>query len=215
MFWNLKKNIILPSHLTILNNFLGCNKYLKSIRFQENSELQIFSSFIFEDILIESFTIPSKVFKFENGWCRNTEKLNNVKIDPNNKNFQKYNDQIFHNCKYLKNIYFEDNSELSAINLNAFSGTQIENLTIPENACNIKECLSLNGSNIKLNIDSKNKHIINYKDEFILGKRDTNKEIFDIICFTQRKFEKVTIPSFMKRINSWAYIQIFVLLIFQ
>ena len=56
-----------------------------------------------------------------------------------------------------------------------------------------------------MNANNKVKNIMNYEDTFIIGKSDLTKENFDVLLFVRRDVEKVTIPSFIKRIAPYAF----------
>lgn len=90
----------------------------------------------------------------------------------------------------------------------ALTNESIESLSIPSSVVKFEDGWCFKANNlIKVEIDPNNKHFKNYKDELILGKTDENNDVFNAIIFARRDIEKVTIPTFIKKINLHAFSQ--------
>lgn len=89
----------------IFQNSFSKSNLIKTVTFDENSELRLIGENSFSHLLIESITIPSKVKKIE----KNT----------------------FNFTTNMKTIEFEKNSELEAIENSCFSSSSIENVLLP------------------------------------------------------------------------------------
>lgn len=63
------------------------NKIIKSIQFQEDSQLQIIEKNAFFRSSIESLSIPATVEELQSGWCSHTWNLTTIILTKNNKNF--------------------------------------------------------------------------------------------------------------------------------
>ena len=55
------------------------------------------------------------------------------------------------------------------------------------------------------NNNSNEQNIINYKDQFILGKSDSKNDIYDVLLFANQNLIDVTVPPFIKQIASGAF----------
>lgn len=106
---------------------------IRSIRFSEDSELEIIEQTAFSESRIESLTIPSSVTKLKDGWCHDTKRLTKVTISPNNKYFKNHelNDNL------VVGRISEDSTEFNKI---IFASRSIESITIPSNIQNIGSC---------------------------------------------------------------------------
>ncbi|KAK8834053.1 hypothetical protein M9Y10_031526 [Tritrichomonas musculus] len=129
--------------------------------------------------------------------CRNIAK---VTIPSSIKHICSYS---FSDCKNLKIINFEENSELISIDEFAFSVTSIECFTIPSKVKEIKEgwahctwCLN------RIEISSENKNFCYVdKDRKIIARKSNEKsDIYDEILFGCRDIRNAFIPSYIKRI---------------
>ena len=69
--------------------FYQCKK-LQAIDFQENSQLTTIQKDAFFESTISSLSIPSKCINLEEGWCKSTPLLTNIKIDENNPRYKMY-----------------------------------------------------------------------------------------------------------------------------
>lgn len=113
----------------------------------------------------------------------------------------------FKNSKNINTIRFENDIQIYTIVANAFQNSKIKTLFIPSNILELKDGW-LNGiSELKEIIVMKNKeeNIINYDDKFILSKSDSKKDIYDILHYSKCDIKNITIPPFVKVINSNAF----------
>lgn len=56
-----------------------------------------------------------------------------------------------------------------------------------------------------ISLNNKNYKYLDEKHEIILGKSNKSKEDFDVIVFASRNIQEAIIPSYIKRINSYAF----------
>ena len=111
---------------------------------------------------------------------------NEITIPPFIKVISKH---CFHNCKYLKNVILDANSELQIIDDYAFTGTSITSFVITENVvkigkCSFDECYFL--KNIGISQNSKLKEIGKY-------------------AFYDASIESINIPSCIEKIGLHAF----------
>ncbi|KAK8841019.1 hypothetical protein M9Y10_027856 [Tritrichomonas musculus] len=114
----------------------------------------------------------------------------------------------FDECSSLKKVEFPENSELKIIEDCAFRGSSIEWINIPSTVEELQEgwCKSL--SNLKCVVISPKNENYKYLDDaqkIIVTKSDKSTDVFDVIVFVSRDIEEVTIPSYIKRIHSFAF----------
>lgn len=113
----------------------------------------------------------------------------------------------FDSCKNLQRIEFANHSELRTIANNAFKNSSIESISIPSSIEELEEewCANINNL-IKVEVKVNGKeNIMYYDNKFLLGKSDQKSDIFDILIFARRNIENAVIPSFIKRISSYAF----------
>lgn len=129
---------------------------LNSIEFASDSELEVIEKYSFHFVPIESITIPAKVKKLDEGWCKMAFDLIEVKICPENLYFKncEENEKLIVGksdvdsneygiyvlaCKDIKNAIIPPN--IKQITSYTFSKTEIENILIPSHVNQInKNC---------------------------------------------------------------------------
>ena len=112
----------------------------------------------------------------------------------------------FECCTKLKAIEFSEDSEIVSIGKKAFGSTNIESFFIPSSLEKLDGCINYESKLTRITIPPSNKNF-GYLDEehqIIVGKSDTNKDIFDTILFANRDIKQATIPCFIKYIKSYA-----------
>ncbi|MDK2819432.1 MAG: leucine-rich repeat protein [Mycoplasmataceae bacterium] len=98
--------IDIPSSITSIGtSCFGYNIALKTVRFEENSNVWKISAGIFDFSGIDSIIIPSSVISIENA--------------------------AFSNTKFLKTVTFQENSNIDLIASNAFKNSSIKSIILP------------------------------------------------------------------------------------
>ena len=112
----------------------------------------------------------------------------------------------FDGCYKLESLDFGEESELLSFGKCAFASTALKKITIPPKFNDFQKgwCQETYHLN-EVEISPQNKLFSLYDDEIILGKIDPNSEIYDSLIFAPRDIIKIKIPSFIKRINSFAF----------
>lgn len=108
----------------------------------------------------------------------------------------------FEGCK---SIEIPEDSILETVSYKAFCGSSIESIKFP--SCLIELENGWCGGTpqlTKVQIDENNGRYLVYND-FVLEKSSKEAKNFDIISFCARNIQKVTIPSFIKYIKSYAF----------
>ncbi|KAK8865151.1 hypothetical protein M9Y10_010685 [Tritrichomonas musculus] len=145
------------------------------------SFIKILGPYSFCDCSIEEIVIPSHITKI----CEGT----------------------FHSCYDLQKIEFQQNSELQIIEKDAFYRTSFNDLLIPSTVTELKDGWCSFTHNLKkVTIMPNNKNYNNY-DEYnlVVGKSNSKSEEFDVLVFVNRNIKTVTIPSFIRIIQSYAF----------
>lgn len=158
----------------ILDNSFAQSKIM-SIQFPSDSEIRIIGKNAFKSTSLTNITIPLHVTKICEG--------------------------SISECRNLQHIEFHPESELKTIEKNAFAYSWIKSINLPSKVCELEEGWS-NSASKKITIDPKNKHFKNYEDKLILGKSDNKSDIFDVIVFAQKEIKTITIPPYIKKIES-------------
>lgn len=117
--------ITIPSFIKHVSSHSAslCTK-LKSVEFEENSELVSIGKFAFHSLSISSIKIPKNVTCIE--------------------------EKAFHSCRSLKRIDFHEQSKLIEIGYNAFSFSSIRCITIPSSVKTIHEHAFTNCRSLKI-----------------------------------------------------------------
>lgn len=112
----------------------------------------------------------------------------------------------FANSTIIQSIQFSYDSEVHTIERKAFSNSSIEKMTIPSSISDLQKEWCFGTPNLKdINIMPQNKYFIYFDDKFILAKSNQNQDEYDVIAFVRRDIQKVTIPNFITKIDSFAF----------
>lgn len=169
-----------PSVIAIREYAFRFCKNIKKIEIPHDSRLQIIEKGAFSCSTIESIFIPQDVTKI----CNRT----------------------FFRCEKLKTIEFSENSKLQKIEADSFLCSNIEKLVIPPSVTELENGWCNGTYNLKhVIVMPNNKNYKNYDDKLIVGKSDVQKEEYDVLVFACRDAKTVTIPSNIKRIESYAF----------
>lgn len=154
--------------------FFSCRN-LKRVEFPINSELQIIGSNVFQGSSLESILIPSNVTQI--------------------------NSEAFIFCHQFKKFEITSDSKLQVIEDGAFCASAVECITIPSDII-LKEGWCRQTSNLKeiKIIQREKQNIFYYENKFILGKSDSNNDMFDILLFANRDMKEAVVPFFVKKI---------------
>lgn len=179
---NIKKATI-PSFIKYISEgaFNDCRQ-LNNVEFDDKSKLKIIGKKAFSYTSIQSISIPSSVTSI--------------------------GDLSFMNCCELKKLECSKDSQLQSIGEYAFSYSSISSLTIPSSVSEFKDGwrneTSLNKITI-LKSENEEKNLIKlYDNSFIIGKSSLSGE-FDTLLCSVHNTQKVTIPSFIKKIEKFAF----------
>lgn len=134
--------------------------------------------------------------------CRN---IKEVTIPSYIKHISSYS---LHLCTSLTKMTISEDSELLSFGKKIISDSQIGSLYIPDKfeSFQVGWCHIIGKLN-EVNISPKNPNF-KYLDEgrkIIVGKSDKQQEKFDVVLFACRDIEDVTIPSYIKRLNSFSF----------
>lgn len=216
------ESFTIPPHLTKIceRAFYLCQE-LKSIEMMSDSKLQTIEKDAFSKSNIESLSIPSSISDLQEGWCNQTWKLQSIIVVPGNEfNIISFENKFILGKSSQKSDIFDvllfARRDIKAaivppsvkrIASFAFSGSSIESITIPSSVsqfdvgwCGYTEKLS----EVKIT-PSDETSIIYFEDKLILGKTDSNSDVYDVLLFARRDVKTVKIPSFIKRISSYAF----------
>lgn len=111
----------------------------------------------------------------------------------------------FNNCDKLKIIEFPYESELESIGKYAFMLSSIDRIFIPSNVIELSRSFCSANKLIDISVSSKNNNFLFLDSSVLLGKSFKNSEDFDVIVYAKKNIEKVSIPSFVKRIGPFAF----------
>ena len=86
---------VIPSYVKSIGSFsFSYSSCLETIEFSEDSELLSICEGAFSYSPIKNISIPQKVERLEDGWCRWTSELTNISISPKNKNFKLFDKKM-------------------------------------------------------------------------------------------------------------------------
>ena len=163
---------------SILENAFENNSTIKTVRFSEDSELQIIGKRAFYNSSLVTITIPRTVTRIcEKSFC----------------------------CSQLKQIIIPDDSNLQTIEKTAFYGCTLSCFSIPPSVTELQKGWNTALIIKSFSISSNNKNYSNYNDTFIIGKSDIKSDNFDTILCCRNDAKNVTIPSFIKIIGSYTF----------
>ncbi|KAK8835895.1 hypothetical protein M9Y10_040273 [Tritrichomonas musculus] len=152
---------------------------IERIEIQSDSKLQIIED-AFNSTKIESFSIPSNLIEFKDGWCFGLTKLKKIEISPDNQRYKVYEDKF---------IIEKSSIEHENYDCLVFCVRDIKTAMIPnfiEHFCSFafEECLDL--KTIEIPNDSKLKTIGDF-------------------AFNNASIERVVIPSRVEQIGEGAF----------
>lgn len=221
------EKVVIPSTIKHISSFCFSEcKNLTSIEFSENSELVSIGKYAFSDTNITEITIPFSVTNINKySFCWSS--LQTINFPPQSKlkfiekgtfmftdlkrikipsSIIEIKEKAFHQCKSLELIEIDnDHTELISIGQNAFLSTKISSFFFPQNLKNLENGWCNRVPNLNnISISPKNEYFISYQKEFILKKSNNSNE-FDVIVFANRNIQKAIIPSFITRIDSFAF----------
>ena len=174
--------ITIPSSVIEIGKaaFCSCENLVK-VEFEENSKLKIIGKKSFSEVAIESIAIPPSVIKIESN--------------------------AFEFCYGLQKVEFSVDSKIQTIEKVAFYDSSISKLTIPSSIVHLEE--SWCSETAKLAditiFENEIQNISFFDNKFIIGKTDPKSDIYDILLFSRRDVECVTIPPFIRHIAPYAF----------
>lgn len=181
--------LIIPRSITykrknyIISNFnesvIGLH-YIKHIDFEDDSEIPEIGVNAFANTNLTTISIPKSVKKI----CQDA----------------------FFKCINIQKVLFHKGSQLKTIEKNAFYSSPIKSISIPSSVEELKEgwCYGtwlLDDVKIMPN----NKFFTNYDQNLVIGKSDINNNVYDILVFAPRNITELKIPSFIQKIDSFAF----------
>ncbi|KAK8835695.1 hypothetical protein M9Y10_042292 [Tritrichomonas musculus] len=154
---------------------------LQTVEFSENSSLQIIDDNAFSMSSLQKVDIPSNVAEI--------------------------GQYSFNDCDSIEKVEFSIHSKLRTIHDFAFMDSSLKIITLPSSVCDFKKSWckgASNLNNIKI-IQNRSKNICYYDNKFIIGKSDLKRDNFDVLYFARRDIRFAIIPSFVKKIASFAF----------
>ena len=108
----------------------------------------------------------------------------------------------------LKFLEFEENSKLTIIDQMAFNYSNLEYIKIPSSLKVLNEdWLGNINHGIQIEISPGNSNFkLNENKTILFGKSDPNNDYFDVIIRSLKSMQNIVIPSYIKRINSYAFV---------
>ncbi|KAK8842915.1 hypothetical protein M9Y10_025781 [Tritrichomonas musculus] len=200
------EHVIIPSFVNkicALSFYLCTN--LKSVEFEEKSELKIIGKSSFNRSTLKSIIIPSSVVCIEDKAFLLCDKLQSVEFEPNSK-LKIIKDEAFYlsaieqisipsnvtyignrsfSCGSLKTIEFSPNSQLSSIDKEAFALTSIKKIVIPSKISVLEE-----------KVFSACKQL-----ESVEFEQDSNLNVINAEAFIYSSVERISIPPKVKEIK--------------
>lgn len=111
----------------------------------------------------------------------------------------------FSSCK-LKQIYFENDSQLKKIGHGSFNQFLLNEIEIPSSVEILEDgWFFRKNENLKIKIHPDNKFYKTLNDSLIVGKSNPDNEEFDVIVMAYNNFKEITIDASIKIINSFAF----------
>lgn len=154
--------------------------HIRSIKFQNDSNLLVIGENAFANSSIKSLTIP--------------------------KHLKIIDENAFTYCEELYKIEIPEDSELTKICYMALYQTSIESLFIPENLIDLEYGWCTATSYLMdVNIHPNNPKYKKYDDNLIIGKSSIENDCYDSIVFCNRNAINVKIPNFIKIIEDCAF----------
>ena len=108
--------------------------------------------------------------------------------------------------KEVNSLKFDENSGIKKICECAFYDSTISSLSIPAALTKLSEGWCNSCQNLtKIEISPLNHNFKMVDDKLLFGKSDPKSDVFDVLLFACRDIEKVDIPSYVKKIDSFAF----------
>ncbi len=156
---------------------------------------------------------------FELNFDQNTAKIignNNAKGDifipqkvtHNNINLDviSINERSFKNTKLIKSIKFPTDSKVETFEKDSFVDSSIESIEIPGSVKNLAEGWCRGTSKLtNLKLMPNNKRFIYLDNKMLIGKNEIESDTYENCLFVRRDIKVVTIPSFIKQIDAYAF----------
>lgn len=180
---------------------------MKTIEFQENSQLRSIGSESFASSNLEKITIPKNVEVIESRAFSFCLQLKEVVFEKESK-LTTLSEGAFTWCKDLKIFDIQIDSKIESFDERCIIFSQIEKLYIPSKCEFFGRgwCFHINTLNeITISPNNPNLKYLDDNHKIILGKSDENIDKFDSIVFACRDIIEITIPSFIKTIKSFAF----------
>ena len=113
-------------------------------------------------------------------------------------------------CAFLYNktesIEISEDSELEFIEEKAFFNSSLVKLSIQSSRVSFEEGWFRQANNLKeLIITERNKNVLFLDNSLMIGKSEPKSDKYDVIIYAKRDTKNVLIPSFVKRIGSFAF----------
>lgn len=175
----------------------------KLILGKSNEASEIFDVVLFAQRNQEKITIPNFVTKIS-PFSFSVSMIKSIKIPSS---VTRICEGAFSMCERLIKVEIEDNSNLKVIEKDAFLASSIESLSIPSNIIELKNewCNGTYYLNDVKVIPNGEENIIDFNNEFILGKSDLKNDDYDVLLFSKRNLEFVMIPDLVKIITPYSF----------
>ena len=107
----------------------------------------------------------------------------------------------------IKTVKFAEDSAVNAIYFRAFSRSKINEIQFPASLKELKEGWCESTPNLtKIEVSPDNPFFSAYDDKLIIRKSSIEEENYDILSFCVRDIKDITIPSFIKKIEPFSFI---------
>lgn len=200
---SLIKKIFIPRHvMKICSYTFALCKNLKHVEFQSDSELKTIENNAFGLSSIESLSIPSSVSNLYDGWCNETEYLNNLIIEQGNQNFKNCDENLIIGKSDVKSDIFD---------VLVFANRNIKTAIIPPYIKRIASYSFSYSSLQQVFISSSVEQICEsafswcYNLQRVEIPFDSKLQSIDEFSFRYSLIQKICIPSNVKRICSYAF----------
>ena len=128
-----------------------------------------------------------------------------IKHETNEYSIEKILRFSFKNSKTIKSIQFPSNSKIQTIEKESFAYSTLEKINIPSSLSNLEEGWCKSTSKLtKITIMPNNESYQYIDNKMVIGKDDKKSDNYDVLIFVRRDIEEITIPTFIKRIASYA-----------
>lgn len=175
-------HVHIPSFIKYIKSCAFANCFeLEKVEFDEDSELEIIEGYAFSCTAITEIKIPK-----------------HVKIIHKN---------AFESCDNLENVEFHPDSELIKIGKFVFNCKSLATIEIPSKVEVIKQGLTSSYGQIRhTSVSPQNKKLKFVNEDLLIGKKDSKSDSFDSLIGSNDDFDEITIPSFVKHLNFFAFI---------